>query len=345
MSSYSTSCSPLVSVVIPTKGEGASLHRCVRSVLRGNYPLERIELLIVDGGGDGAPSGLDHWRTCFYRAEVVDNPRGVTPVGMNLGIEAARGEFVLILGAHSAISPNYLVRAVAALHGRPLACVGGVTRAIGHESWLGKSIAVALTSRFGVGNAKFRYMTEPMEVDTVAFGVYPRVLFDQVGLFDERLVRNQDIEFNYRARRDHGPMLLDPEMFVEYYCRKDLLSLSQQAFQNGFWNVVTWRLVPGSLGWRHFVPLAFVLALVCGLGLGLLGTMATSVSSTFFWWPLLLLFLLYLLSATVVTGLWAKQHGIWAVLPLPITFFALHVSYGTGSLWGVVTAGRAGGSV
>jgi len=61
---------------------------------------------------------------------------------------------------------------------------------VGGGEW-GDAIAWAMGSRFGIG-AYFHIATDDREVDTVYMGMYPRAVFERIGLFDEELVRNQD---------------------------------------------------------------------------------------------------------------------------------------------------------
>lgn len=67
-----------------------------------------------------------------------------------------------------------------------------------------KTLAIkeVLSNRFGVGNSTFRLGVEKvMEVDTVPFGCWRKEVFDKYGYYDERLIRNQDIELNKRIVR------------------------------------------------------------------------------------------------------------------------------------------------
>ena len=85
--------------------------------------------------------------------------------------------------------------------------------------WFGDAVAAATASRFGIGSY-FHFGTEEREVDTVYLGMWPRQVFERVGLFDEELVRNQDDEFNYRLRKAGGRIVLTPAMRSWYQNRQ-----------------------------------------------------------------------------------------------------------------------------
>ena len=53
---------------------------------------------------------------------------------------------------------------------------------------------------------------EEKEVDTVPFGTFRKSLFNDLGPYDERLVRNQDIELNARIRKRGGKIFISPEL-------------------------------------------------------------------------------------------------------------------------------------
>ena len=87
------------------------------------------------------------------------------------------------------------------------------------------------THRFGIGDAEFRLLPKPGLADTVPYGFFKRNVFEKVGLFDERLVRNQDYELNRRILANGGRIWLDPRIVVQYY-NQDLTMLTC-----GFWRL------------------------------------------------------------------------------------------------------------
>lgn len=98
------------------------------------------------------------------------------------------------------------------------------------------------------------------------------------------------------------------------------------AKSNGMWNVITMKLCPGSMGVRHFVPFVFVMSV---LGLGILGFLHPA-----FWMLLGLDLTLYLLLDVVFS---AKQaSSIKEFLTLIMLFPIFHISYGFGSIIGVI---------
>ena len=215
---------PLVSVILPCRNEVRFLGACLDSILASDYPPDRLEVLIADGmSSDGTRKLVGNYSREFPYVRLIDNPARVTPVGLNRAIEASQGEIIVRLDAHSTIAPDYVTRAVRHLEQDGADNVGGSMRTVARDrGWFAKSIGVALSSPFGVGNSHFRTSGKsnengPQWVDTVFGGCWRREIFDRVGKFNERLTRGQDLEFNLRLARAGGKILLAPDMRSYYF--------------------------------------------------------------------------------------------------------------------------------
>lgn len=338
---------PGVSVVIPCRNERERIGPCVASVLGNGYP-GALEVIVVDGmSTDGTRGVLGELQARHGAVRVVDNQSTLTPVALNLGFRAARHGVVLILGAHCELGPGYIAAVTRRLLSRSDAgCAGGRTTPRVRTGKLRQAMAAALASPFGVGNAYFRTAQagwDPRSVDTVAYGAYRKETLERVGGFDERLVRNQDIELNRRVRALGYAILLDPSVEVYYSPRPSLREFARQSFANGRWNVITWALVPGSLSWRHFVPLLFVSGLAIaglaaillpglaeGLPPSLAGTLAAVCRTAFLVAASSYGLLAAAESARLALGQW--RVPFWAAL---LVFPVLHVAYGAGSASGL----------
>src|SRR5262249_54084369 len=117
---------------------------------------------------------------------------------------------------------------------------------------------------FGVGNATYRIAdNHGGPSDTVPYGCFRRSVFQEVGMFNERLVRGQDLELNARIRSHGGSVWLEPQLTCFYHPPWTWGDFLVKQFRTGQW-VVYQAVIASSktLGLRHFVPLAFVIGLV-----------------------------------------------------------------------------------
>lgn len=325
-----------VSVVIPCRNEQDYIEQCIETILDNGYRGE-LEVIAVDGRSTDCTRQV--LRTLTERhsvVRVVDNPSGLTPVGLNLGIEAATGEVVVIMGAHCEAGPGYISTTVSRLLSDPtIGCVGGRTVPRAKGGALARAIAAVLQSRFGVGGAHYRVPTTSIrQVDTVAYGAYRRSVMLEIGLFDERLVRNQDMEFNTRLRRAGYRIILDPSVEVSYRPRRSLKAFWRQNFGNGYWAVLSWKMVPGSMSWRHFVPFLFASSVLLGTITGAffhpVGLLTALVAVT------------YLAADAVEATRIALNRRDACLLATFLVFPVLHVSYGVGSVLGFLFVLRGG---
>ena len=316
----------IVSVVMPVYHEEKYIRKCVDSLLEQDYPQEHMEWIFVDGcSKDKTVDILKEYQNRYPDLiRILSNPDKIVPYAMNIGIAASHGRYIVRLDAHADYAKDYISKCIYYLETTDAMNVGGVAETKSH-GFMGNAIAKMLSSKFGVGNSQFRTNGKSGYVDTVPFGAFRREVFRNFGGYDERLVRNQDNEMNYRIRKNGGKIYLADDIRLSYYCRDTVRGISAMAVKNGTWNVITMKLCPGSLSLRHFVPLLFVLSV---LGLSVLGLFHWS-----FWLLLTLELSLYLLLDIVFS---AKQaESVKQFLALLMLFPVFHVTYGYGSLAGI----------
>jgi glycosyltransferase involved in cell wall biosynthesis len=287
------------------------------------------EVLIVDGlSTDGTRSIVADVAGGNDAVTLLDNPRRITPSAFNIGIRAARASLVAIVSGHCAIGPEFFRAAFERLELGEAEIVGGPIRAVPSDgspvAWL---LAQVVSHPFGVGNSRFRISQRAGYVDAVPFAVFRREVFEQVGLFDEELVRNQDTEFFGRCARAGIRVFLEPRMRSNYRARGAFAGLLSQGFRNAYWNVRVWRVNPGAFQWRHLIP-------------GLFTTALLSASALAFVWPQAPLLLASGLSAHLLAGsvsawqVMRSEHRALALL-LPPCFLAYHFCYGLGTIAGL----------
>jgi succinoglycan biosynthesis protein ExoA len=320
--------SPFVSIIIPVRNEEDSIAQCLRSVLDQDYPKDRMEVLVVDGGSEDRSQEIAiEFSSRYPLIKLLDNPRLNAPAGLNLGIREAGGDIIVRVDGHCLLEPNYVSQCVRYLRETGADNVGGLMQAVGH-GYIGQVIALAINSFFGSGGSKFHYASKEQCVDTVYLGAFRRSVFDKVGFFNERLMRNQDYELNYRIRAAGGKIFLSPAIRSHYYGRSTLRDLWHQYFQYGFWKLEMLQMHPRSVQARHLVAPLFVFSL---FATGLLGLIHSGSFSLF-----LLAISSYSLASLFSSLRIARRKG-WRYFPLlPVAFAVMHFGWGLGFLLGLV---------
>lgn len=316
-----------ISVVMPVYNEEKYIENCIESLLLQDYPKNLMEWIFVDGmSSDNTVKLIEKYKEQFPEMiKIMANPNKTVPYAMNIGIKEAKGKFIVRLDAHADYSKDYISKCVYYLETTDADNVGGVAETKS-KGFVGNAIAKMLSSRFGVGNSDFRTNGESGYVDTVPFGAFRKEVFEKWGGYDERLTRNQDNEMNYRIRKNGGKVYLSSDIKLSYYCRDSVKGISNMALKNGMWNVITMKLCPGSMGLRHFIPLMFLLSIIV---LPILSIFVHLFALLF-----AIEMCLYLLLDCYFS---AKQaDGIKEFLLLLILFPIFHITYGAGSLKGLL---------
>ncbi|WP_103079005.1 glycosyltransferase family 2 protein [Petrotoga miotherma] len=323
---------PSVSVILVCRNEEKTIEHALNSLI--NQTRKPDEIIVVDGQStDRTVSIIEKFAEKINNIKIITNVKKYTPYGLNLGIKNSKGNFVFIAGSHTEFDKKYVEYSVEFLMKHPEAsAVGGVSLAtpVNAKSCLQKSMAFSYSSPFGTA-ARHRYQVkEPLEVDTVAYACYRRKVFDTVGYFNERLLRNQDIEFNYRMRKKGLKIFLLP-ITNNYYVPHGLGDFIKKNFSNGFWNYITLKISPHGISFRHFIPLIFVVYLIC------LFLVLVLSKNTVFNIILAIPFFIYLLLDTLFSLKYAiKEKNVLLLFCSLFMFLLLHISYGLGTFWSII---------
>jgi len=329
---------PDLSFVIAFRNEEGFLGQTLDSIAAQEMDDWTAEVLLVDGQSvDGSRAlALQYVERSTDRLtfRVLDNAGRDAAAGFNVGIAAARGAVIGFGGAHTVYPRSYFRNALSLLARMPVAVVGGghtlilpakpgtfnLAASYLYESALGAKIAPYHRRRYGGF------------VDTVYGGFYRREIFDRVGMFNTRLVRNQDNEFNARVRAAGYQIYFDPALSTVYVMKTDLASFLRRGYLSGRYHPATWRVNPHAFRFRHAAPGLFVTY----LGFVAIATFLHVLSS---WWlvPLAAYVVLLVMSALVLAAR-GKPFGA-AFLTIPL-FFGFHVAYGFGTLVGLAKLGR-----
>ncbi len=322
---------PTVSIIVPVYNEREYIADCMRSLVAQDYP-DIMEILCIDGGSqDDTPEIIRRFQKDCPQIRLLDNPQRVQAAALNIGIEQARGEIVARIDAHGFYEPDYISQCVAHLLETGAGNVGGAARPMPGDSLISKLIVFAHESRFGIGVAQFRRQSGEGWVDTVWPGFYWRRIFDEIGLYRLELTRDEDNELNARLRAHGYGIYLSPEIRAYYFPRRDLWGLWRQNFANGVGIMQTLFANPQALGLRHFIPFLFVT--------GLLGSLLVAPFHIVGKIVLAAIAVAYSLGCIVFSLQIGLKHGLGYAVLMPFVFFTIHLSYGLGSLWGLVKFG------
>jgi succinoglycan biosynthesis protein ExoA len=308
----------LVSVIVPARNEERSIGTTLEALRAQDY--RNLQIIVVDGGStDGTVAVVERHMAEDPRVELLHNPRGITPVALNVALAAARGRWLVRMDAHATVDPTYVGAAVTRLREGGWGGVGGRKDGVGRTP-AGRAIATALGSPFGVGGSVYHHGVREQEVDHIPFGAYPTALARELGGWDERLMTNQDFEFDYRLRRSGARLLFDPALRIDWQSKQGMREFYQQYRRYGRGKVDVALLHPSSLRPRHLLPPLLVPYLIAAAAVALRRPpLAAAMVAPY---------AAGLAVASVDAGRRVDDGAARALLP--VAFLAMHIGWGVG---------------
>ncbi len=291
---------------------------------------------MIDGASkDGTRAILDELAAREPRVRVLENPAGDLASALNVGLDAARGEFVVKMDAHTFFPPSYVQSGVDRLRRGDVGWVSGPQIPYGVDPW-SRRVALALGSRLGVGgsekwpsNFEDGAADGERELDTGVFsGVWRRSTLERLGGWDPDWPVNEDSELASRYLAAGERIVCLHSMGARYVPRSSLRGLARQYFRYGFYRAKTAGRHPASVRPYHLAPAALVALLLAGLaGGGRLRRLAA-----------LALIPYAAAQAAAAVGASRGAEGSDAAL-LPAVLTTMHLSYGSGYLAGCLRFG------
>jgi glycosyltransferase involved in cell wall biosynthesis len=319
---------PSVSVIIPVLNEERFLKQSVQAILNQNYS-GQFEIILALGPSKDQTNVIAQELAQDKRIKLVENPSGRTASALNNAIKNSNFDIIVRLDGHAIVDSDYIKNAVNTLLESGADNVGGLMKAEGTNAFE-KSVAAAMTSKFGVGNAPFHVGGKSGEVDTVYLGTFRKSALERVGYFDESFIRAQDWEMNYRIRKTGGKIWFNPDLVVSYRPRKNILQLAKQYFEYGQWRKQVTKTYPETVSMRYLAPPVTVSGLIAGFVMVLFSKIL-EINWLQIGWLAPLIYLTVILLAFLSIG---SKIGLLSRLYLLLVLPTMHLSWGVGFLKG-----------
>ena len=308
----------MITVLCPTYNEENHISDILRFFVDSS-PTEK-ELFVIDGGStDRTVSTIMEWCNKYDNIKLLHNQDKYVPYALNIGIRSAEGDPIIRLDAHTKYADDYFEQIIKTFNETGADIVGGPMNAVGKTNFQ-IAVAQATSNVFGVGDSKIHKAKYKGESDHVYLGAWKRKLFDEIGFFDERLKRNQDDEFHYRARSLGKEIYLNPEIKSYYYPRSSLSKLIKQYIQYGLFKPVVLRKIKSEIKLRHLIPSLFSIYIL---------SLPLAFLSLFYLLPLFVYIFMDIYFSI------RTKSNIKIVINSLIVYPVLHLSYGFGFLIGL----------
>ena len=320
----------LVSVCVVAYNEEKVIGNLLNDIKNQDYPHDKIEVLLIDSMSEDHTESImkKFGQTSDFRdVRILKNHKKKQASGWNVAINNFKGEVMIRIDAHASIPKDFVRKNVEILESGEMVSGGPRPNIIeGSTAWK-ETLLLAEQSMFGSSMASYRRSKEKKYVNSLFHGAYRREVLEKIGGFDEQLGRTEDNEFHYRIRKAGYKICYSPEIVSYQYARNSLKGMLKQKYGNGYWVALTLKACPGCLAVYHFVPLAFVMVIIITTVLAVKLIPVFSIIMWSLYWMLAII-----MAIVSVKG----RRKCWQQLLLPFLFFALHVSYGVGSLVGII---------
>lgn len=323
----------LVSLCTIAYNEESVLPNLLNQFRQQSYDHKRTQIVLVDSASTDQTKQLflefaQQYQQEYHSILVLDNPKKIQSAGWNVAIKKSCGDAVIRVDAHGEIAKDFVENNVACLSSGEDVCGGIRPNIMVEDTPYKRTLLMAESSMFGSSVADYRREGEKKYVNSLFHGCYRREVLDAVGGFDEMLGRTEDNEIHWRIRQAGYKICMDPQIVSYQHTRSDLKRMLKQKYGNGYWIGLTLGVCPGCVSIYHFVPFLFVCGIVFST---LLGALFSPLFPALFWGA-------YGLAAVVMSlvsfAAQPKKHPI--MLILPVLFLMLHVSYGVGTLLGLL---------
>lgn len=311
--------SVVITAAIATYNEEAHIGRALMDLLAQEGVDGEIEILVIDGmSTDRTIDIVRSFPEYGTKIRLIPNHRRLQVHAWNIALREMRGTYFAMITAHAEYDRDYFATCLRTLWETGAVAVGGVPRA--HAGgFIGRAVAWCMSTPFGVGNARFRYLSSEEETDTVPLIFTRKEAIDAIGGWDERIAFDEDSDLSYRLRQRGGRLVVSPRIGVRYYVRESLKALSKQMYRYGYWRRYTQMKHPTS------VPLRVLAPPMLFAGLILSAALATTPARV----AALAIPAAYASFLTFATLCALRSLGVGA-LAVPVVLATMHGSYGYG---------------
>lgn len=322
-----------VSLCVIAYNEEELISGLLEDISMQTYPHDLMEIIFVDNGSTdttGAQlSAFESFNRDFLRVCIRTQEKSNQATGWNTALCNALGDIIIRIDAHARIPEDYVEQCVAEIENGEDIVGGGRPCIARQKNDRTATLLAAEECLFGSSIMGYRRKHDEKEyLSSLFHAAYRREVFEKVGGFNIFLGRTEDNEIHYRMRKRGYKFACCPSITSNQYIRESFKAMIRQKYSNGFWIGLTLFECAGCLSVLHFAPFGLVMGLIISIARAFAG-------KTLLLKALLTAYLLFDIAITVSA---LNYEGFNKTKPLLFLMFpALHLSYGAGTLCGIVS--------
>lgn len=332
----------LFSVIIAVRNEEKYIKKCLEGIFSQDTK-DTFEVIVIDGMSTDDTYKILKNLQKKYKFTLLKNEKINAAAGRNLGIKKAKGKYIVFIDGDAIPAKDWLsqIKKVFSHNTEKIVGAGGPDKLPKDSTKKARRIGYIMTSPIARGG-KINPSTQHSLMDEERFAEHiptcnlclKKQVFDDVGLFDENFTKGQDLELNYRIKKEGFKLVYSPKIQVVHYRKNHIRSFVKQIYK---WAKAKVAIIKkhgfdGLISHIYLWP-AYSLAALAGsiLIFSLIGLL-------WILFPLLLLgFISYMSIICVESGNLAKKFNEKKLIPYGLLLLPIvHISYFIGVLSALV---------
>ena len=281
---------PKVTVLVTVKNAKRTIEKCIKSLLRLNYP--SYQIFVTDAySTDGTYEILKKLKRKYPRKIRLERVKGNAPTAHNYAFKKIKTPFIAFTDADCVVDKNWLKVLISCFTSPDIIAAGGVCKTPRGVNKLQKLIGRELEARFK------RFPKYVSRLPTMNLCVRTKIA--KKVKFDPRLDVAFETDWGYRLTK-HGKMVYEPRAVVWHFHRSTLKSFFKQQFRYGKFVPLVYLKNPRKAVGDHISTGGMALEIIF-FSLSILFLVLSFISESFFiLFPAFLSFLLLIYLKNIV---------------------------------------------
>lgn len=319
---------PFVSVVVVVYNGEQYIKECIQSILNLDYPKDKYELILVDGGSNDMTLNI----ASEYSIRILHNKRRRIAPGRNLGALNAKGKYIAFTDSDCVVKTDWLTSLITTISftDKDVVAVGGPNLILDTDPPFAKVVGYMQETFLASGGSpqSYRFKHPKYVISLANCNVIYRKEIICKEKYDDTFNVGEDAELNFRLKKAGYKFLYTPKAIVWHHRRTNLKSFVKNMFSYGVAQAEIILKHKDIARWYSFIPALTIFVLILILLLSL-------VDSRF-------LFLLTILTVGYVTILFLSTTKLlfktkkFSVLFSFVLIPLQHLSYSLGFIRGFI---------
>jgi len=216
---------PFVSVIVPVYNDEKRIGKCIESLLQQTYPKDRYEIIIVDN------NSTDNTREVIKKYPVrmlIEDKIQSSYAARNKGIKNSKGEILAFTDSDVLVSNTWIDVSVREMTKLNCSYFGTKVNIQVHKQDVSYLELFELCYGFPIEHM----IKEYNYIQTCSLFV-KKIVFEKVGLFDDRLISGGDYEFGKRVKENGFIQAYTNKTYISHPARISLMGNLKRAIRIG----------------------------------------------------------------------------------------------------------------